>query len=355
MFVVSRVVRRASAVAVALALTVAGACAAGDDADPDVTGPDGGDAAAAGPDDGDAAVTGSTAEGPFATGRRTMTLVDATRGTDAVPGTLPERPDRTIEVEVVYPAAGEPTAPPEVEEAWGDPAGGSSTVDAEPADGAFPLVVFAHGWNGRADHFRGFAERWARQGYVVALPTFPLSREGIAVSDLADQPGDVSFVIDRLEALTDDDPLAGHVDTGRVAVGGHSLGSATTFGVAYNSCCLDDRIDATIPVAGGALPIDGGDYDAAPSTPMLLVHGARDAAVPVAAGDAMFDLFDAPTWYLRPVDADHVTVFTGDAGRLFADAALAFLDAQLRDDGDALDAMGDEVAAGGVAEWRTKP
>lgn len=175
------------------------------------------------------------------------------------------------------------------------------------------------------------------------------------MSDLADQPGDISFVIDRLEALADDDPLAGHLDTGRVAVGGHSLGSATTFGVAYNSCCLDDRIDATIPVAGGALPIDGGDYDAPPATPMLLVHGARDAAVPVGAGDAMFDLFDAPTWYLRPADADHVTVFTGDAGRLFADAALAFLDAQLRDDGDALDAMGDEVAAGGVAGWRTKP
>jgi predicted dienelactone hydrolase len=337
-FDVTRVTRRAAALAAAMTLVATGACAADDDVDPD--------GGAAGAD------SRGVAEplGPFATGRRTTTLVDPGRGTDAVPGMLPERPDRTIEVEIVYPAAGEPGPPPA-----GEPVGSGSVVDAEPAEGAFPLVVFAHGWNGRADHFRGFAERWAREGYVVALPTFPLSREGIAVSDLADQPGDISFVIDQLEALGDGDPLAGHVDTGRVAVGGHSLGSATTFGVAYNSCCVDERIDATIPVAGGALPIDGGDYDDPPTTPMLLVHGARDAAVPVAAGDAMFDLFDAPTWYLRPTDADHVSVFGGDSGRLFSEAVLAFLDAQLRDDSDALDAMGDAVAASGVAEWRTKP
>jgi dienelactone hydrolase len=290
---------------------------------------------------------------PFAVGHRTMTLVDATRPTAAVPDVQPAVPDRTIEVDVVYPAEGDPAPDPDPAS---EPAiGGTAVDDARPAEGAFPLVVFAHGFEGRGDAFLGFAERWARAGYVVALPTFPLSREGLAVAqDLANQPADVSFVIDSLVALDDGDPLAGHVDAENIAVGGHSLGAATVFGVAYNACCTDERIDATIPVAGGTLPFEGsGEFDW-PDTPMLLVHGVRDATVPIAVGDAMYDLARGPVWYLRPAEADHGTVFAGAAGRLFNDATIAFLDAELRGDDELLDAMADEVAASGVAEWRVR-
>lgn len=234
--------------------------------------------------------------------------------------------------------------------------GGASVVDAAPSEGAFPLVVFAHGFAGRGDLFRGFAESWAREGYVVALPTFPLSRDGIAVADdLAHQPADVSFVIDELATLDGDDPLAGLVDVERVAVGGHSLGAATVFGVAYNSCCIDERIAATIPVAGGTLPFEGGDYDARPATPMLLVHGAEDETVPIGAGDLMFDEAEAPVWYLRASEADHAGVFLDEPGRLLDQAVVAFLDAELKGDDAALAALGPEVDAGGIAEWRTKP
>ena len=340
MFDVPRLTRRSAALAGALALVAGAACSSDDE-------PQAG---------ADSRPTDTTvAEGPFASGRRTLTLVDPDRPTDAVPGKLPARADRTIEVEVVYPAEGDAGPDPTGEVA----ASGASTVDAPPAPGAFPLVVFAHGFNGRGDVFLGLAERWAREGYVVALPTFPLSRDGIGVSaDLANQPGDVSFVIDELAALDDADPLAGRVDVEHVAVGGHSLGAATVFGVAYNSCCLDERIDATIPVSGGTLAFEGGDYDDRPATPMLLVHGVQDETVPIAAGDAMFDLAEPPAWYLRPTGATHVTVFTGEPGRLLNEAAIAFLDAHLRDDDTALDAlaaMEDEVAASGVGEWRVKP
>ena len=341
MFDVTSGTRRALALACSLVLVGATACSSSDD-DPAA------DAAAPGEEDGSTGV--DAAGGPFATGTRSLTLVDTSRPTAAVPGVAPERPERTIEVDVVYPAEGEPGPQPD-----GDPAtAGAATVDAPPAEGAHPLVVFAHGWNGRADNFAGFAERWAREGYVVALPTFPLSREGVAVDDLPDQPGDISFVVDELTTLDDGDPLAGHVDVERLAVGGHSLGSATTFGVAYNSCCLDERIDATFPVSGGMLAIEGGDFDDAPATPMLLVHGAADEGVPVAAGDAMFELTRAPVWYLRPAGATHMGVFADEPGRLFNEAVIAFLDAQLLGDSQALDAFGDEVPAA-AGEWRVKP
>src|SRR5699024_3131716 len=93
------------------------------------------------------------AQRPFAVGRVDVTLVDGTRGTDAVPAAEVEaRSDRTIELAVVYPAAGDPGDEPTIPDAWsedGDPDGRSAVPDAEPATGPFPLLVWAHGWNGQ--------------------------------------------------------------------------------------------------------------------------------------------------------------------------------------------------------------
>jgi dienelactone hydrolase len=344
-----RSARAALAVVVAVGLAMAAACSSGDGSagDADTGDAAGGDAAA------EAAASESAPEPPFATGHRALTLVDESRPTDAVPGVQPAEPDRTVEVDVVYPAEGDAGPDPDPTAEPASP--GAAVDDAPPAEGSFPLVVFAHGHNGMGEAFLGFAERWAREGYVVALPTFPLSREGLGVAaDVANQPGDISFVIDSLAGLDAADPLAGHVETDEVVVGGHSLGGATVLGIAYNSCCIDERVVAAIQVSGGPLPYAGGDYVDPPPRPMLLVHGVEDETVPIAVGDAMFDFGSGPIWYLRPTEATHVTVFTGEPGRLFNEAVIAFLDAELQGDDDALDAMADEVAASGIAEWRVR-
>jgi len=336
-----RAVSHTLAGAVCALLVAASACSSGDDSSGAAGSPGGA---------GEAAEVAATT-GPYATGRRTVTLVDASRGTAEVPGVLPARADRTIEVEIVYPAEGEPGPEPT---APGAP--GGSVEDAAPADGEFPLIVFAHGFNGLGRFFRGYAEGWAREGYVVALPTFPLSRNGVAVSaDAQNQPADVSFVIDELSALGPDDPLAGHVDDELVAVGGHSLGGATVLGATYNSCCADDRIDAVVQVAGGPLPFEGGTYQGGSQTPMLLVHGTADETVPVAVGDAVFEMIAGPIWYLRADGATHSGVFEAEAGELFDDAMLAFLAAELRGDDAGLEAVAGEVEASGAAEWRVRP
>jgi hypothetical protein len=85
---------------------------------------------------------------------------------------------------------------------------------------------------------------------------------------------------------------------------------------------------------------------------MLLVQGGADETVPAALGDFVFDHPYGPTWYLRPGSATHGGVFFDEPGRLFDEAVVAFLDAELKDDPAALDAVGDDVAASGVAEWR---
>jgi pimeloyl-ACP methyl ester carboxylesterase len=143
------------------------------------------------------------------------------------------------------------------------------------------------------------------------------------------------------------------VDLDRVAVGGHSLGAVTALGIGYDAERTDPRVDATIPVSGGPLPLPGPGYDW-PPTPMLLAHGVADATAPVAVGDAVFDMASPPVWYLR-TSADHAGVLTGDHGELLADAIDAFLDAELRGEPEALAGMGDVVAASRLGEWRVRP
>jgi dienelactone hydrolase len=339
-------------------IVVAG-CSSGDDSDssPGSSGSSG----SSSDSDGPAEASAPAAEAPFPVGRRTVTLVDDSRPTDAVPAAgIAASGSRTIEVELVYPAAEGSTgadSPAEGSDGAGIDAveAPGSVEDAPPAEGPFPLVVWAHGFNSRGDVFRPYGERWAREGYVVALPTFPLSREGIGFSDdVQNQPGDVSFVIDEMLGLPGDDPLAGVADPDHVAVGGHSLGSATTFGVAYNSCCVDDRIDAAISVSGGGLPYEGGDYETMPDTPLLLMHGARDPLVPVAAGDATFENQPGPVTYVRFTEADHNNLFWGEDGELLDTASLAFLDASLRDAPAALESLPAEVDASGRATFDSK-
>jgi predicted dienelactone hydrolase len=301
--------------------------------------------------------TAPVAEAPFAVGRQDFTFVDTSRPTDAVPDRGVEaRPDRTIPVIVTYPAVGDPGEPPTLREVWdedGDPEGRSAVLGAEPVDGPFPLVVFAHGWMGNGASLLPLAERWARSGYVVALPTFPLSRAPIGFGgDVVNQPADVSFVLDELLGLPGDEPLAGVVDGDHVALGGHSLGSATVFRAVYSGCCTDDRIDATIAVAGGPQDAGADTYLDQPDVPMLLAHGSADF-VPVEISDAMVDFITAPVTYLRLTDGDHTNVFVGARGELFSTAVLAFLDAELRGRPEGLAGLADVVAGSGLGELRT--
>ena len=304
------------------------------------------------------------AEPPFAVGRQDLVLVDPARPTDPVESIpLEGRDDRTVELSVFYPAQGQPGERAEVLSEWDHsgqlPVESVAEVAAAPADGPFPLLVFAHGFSGQGSSFVALAERWAREGYVVALPTFPLSRTGVAFADdYVNQPGDLSFVIDRLTGPDETGEVPaelseGLVDVDRIALGGHSLGAATVFRAVYNACCVDDRVRATVTVAGGPMDVGEGGYDDQPDVPMLLVHGAADPAVDVAVGDAMVDFVQAPVTYLRFDSGDHVSVFVGDEGRLFGDAVLAFLDDELRDDPARLEELPDVVDSGGLAELRT--
>lgn len=279
----------------------------------------------------------TSTETTFPVGRRDVTYVDTSRQTAADPmRNLPEKPSRTLPVMVLYPATG--ATPP-------DPAS-PPTPDAPAASGPFPLVVFSHGITASGPIYVARLQRWARAGYVVAAPTFPLSGPGakfpgdsVALGDYRNQPADVRFVISQLLAhnTAANDPLHGLIDPHEIAAAGHSLGAITTLGLIENSCCHDPLIKAGISVSGVELPFPDGSFDNPPATPLLLIHGDADTTVPVSGSEKVFAAATPPVFFLRLTGATHVDVMFGDTVTEYTDqAVIAFLDQELKHRSSAL-------------------
>ncbi|HEY1634647.1 MAG TPA: hypothetical protein VGF64_07815 [Acidimicrobiales bacterium] len=198
------------------------------------------------------------APAPVPVAQLSLPLVDASRRAGSGP--------RVLTTSVWYPAA----------------AGSPDNVAAPPAAGGpFPLIVFAHGFDVTPAPYADLLRSWARAGYVVAAPTFPLTNPGAPggpdEADLVNQPADVRFVIDQLLAAdAKPGPLAGLVDPHKIGVAGHSDGGITAAEVAYNTCCRDTRISAAIVMAGAEIGVPGGSYFPPGSAPLLAIQGDAD-------------------------------------------------------------------------------
>lgn len=306
-----------AAAALAVAVVFVGACAGGstDDATAGADGPAGTEAATT------VAAT-APAGGTYGVGRTDLTLVDPTRGTDAAENKgLEATDDRTLPTVVLYPT---------------EDTDADATDDTDPvAPGRFPVFLFAHGVISNGEKYIPRLESIAAAGYVLVLPTFPLSSDDGGfehVGDVANQPADVSFVLDEVLALgeADDGLLAGHLDPDAVAVGGHSLGAITVLNF-YDPCCVDDRIDAVVALSGASASSFDDDQRPVVDIPLLLLHGEQDELVPYEGGSVkIFDTFvEIPRGLVSFGEGDHNDL----RGTPTANGSMtAFLDLVLRDD-----------------------
>ncbi len=286
---------------------------------------------------------------PYAVGSTHREFVDTTRVTAAGPG-RPEAPKRVIDVSILYPATG---------------AGGRGPIeDAAPISegGPFPLVILGHGLGGSVEYLTPLATQWADAGYVVALPTFPLTHSGtpggIDGADVQNQPGDISFVIDQVltETKGNDTMLAGMVDLKRIGVSGHSNGGITTLGVSANSCCRDKRITASVVLSGSPAPFADGSYDFDNIPPIMFVHGVNDQAVSFNQSADTFNDAASPKAFLVLDKADHIDWLdvTSDEFKIVVRATIDFLDAYLRGDSAARRSLSEQQLPG-VATMRFSP
>jgi hypothetical protein len=100
--------------------------------------------------------------------------------------------------------------------------------------------------------------------------------------DIPNQPGDISFLIDRMIALSSDPShvLAGSIAADRIGALGASTGGLTTLLVSLHAKYRDPRIAAAMPVAPFAAFLEQPFYQATRTLPLLFVQGEMDAFMP---------------------------------------------------------------------------
>jgi dienelactone hydrolase len=149
------------------------------------------------------------------------------------------------------------------------------------ATGPLPLIVVVHGRDGDPRSLRPLLDTWTTAGYVVAAPTFPVTRKDPddkpRGEEVERQTGDVRFVIDELLDQSRDptSPLFGSIDAAHIGVVGMSLGGMTVYGLISNTCCRDPRGTAAISMAGVYRAFPHGRY-VRRHVPVLLVQGDAD-------------------------------------------------------------------------------
>jgi dienelactone hydrolase len=283
---------------------------------------------------------------PFAVGLRIRRLVDDTR-VIRLPGGKVE--PRTLITYIRYPALGAPSA----SDRAGAPAATSS--------GPFPLVVFGHGYAVTPAVYGRLLRAWARAGYVVAAPVFPLGNAnapgGPDETDLVNQPADLRFLITQLLAAdtAPDDPLNGLIDSGRIAVAGHSDGAETALALAYNRRFRDTRVRAALILSGAE--ITGiGKYAFPPGSPALLAtQGTADKLNPPRFTDDFYEGAARPKFLLTLLRAGHLPPYTYKQPQLgiVERVTTAFLDAYLKH--GSLSELATAGTAPGIAELAAAP
>ena len=253
-------------------------------------------------------------------GLRVITFVDPTRVERFRNGRVEPR---TLVTQIRYPALGFATA--------------DDVRDAPPltAAGPFPLVVFGPGFAETPTAYARLLDAWARAGYVVAAPLFPLTQKhvpgGRREGDLDHQPADMSFVITRMLAENDLPAsfLYGLIAPKLIAVAGQSDGAATALAEAYDPAFADPRIRAAIILSGAELTsIDDAIPFPSHGPALLATQGSRDTINEPSATHRYFDLAPRPKFLLTLIGATHLPPYTTQQPylRIVEQVTIAFLD-----------------------------
>jgi predicted dienelactone hydrolase len=287
-------------------------------------------------------ITNLTVSEPATAAVTTATTSTSTTSTTAA---------RSLATRVRYPAIGAPIGPPQP--------GGSPDL----GHGPFPLIIFSQGFNYPAEGYAALMNAWARAGYVVADPTYPLTdptdAAGVNETDILHHPADLRSVISRLLAAgrAASGPLHGLINPSEVALVGQSDGGDVSLAVAANTCCRDPRVRAAAILSGAELPAFGGRYYAAGSPPLLVVQGDQDTINAAGCSAALYNGAPAPKYYVDLLGASHLTPYVGPGPWQVRvqRAVTAFLDLYLKHESGGLRRLQRAAQAPGVVTLTTAP
>ncbi|MBS1848168.1 MAG: hypothetical protein JST73_07805 [Actinobacteria bacterium] len=214
-----------------------------------------------------------------------------------------------------------------------------ANADGQVTGRRLPWIVFLHGYLAEPERYATMLQTWAKAGYGVVAPRFPLTSSASgAVTDEADmvnEPGDVSFLITSV--LHPSGPaagvLAGALDPDRIGVAGHSDGANVAFAVGYSTALGDPRVRTVIDLSG-ELPTGMGPYPAG-GPPLLMIHADQDEFVPHAEAAQLFGAVSTPKWWVELHGVGHEPPFTQTSAwsAVVDEVTIAFLGRTLGDTG----------------------
>lgn len=233
-----------------------------------------------------------------------------------------------------------PTAAPPAPYRYGGPTTGRVAVDAPPlaAGAPYPLLVFSHGYGGGGISSAFFTEALAARGWIVACPDHhdrhsavrirggqSADVDGVALLRHAREiasstPADRDKYLYRVEelqrtlnGLIDSPAFGGLIDSGRIAVGGHSFGGFTALGLGGPLPQFrDPRVKAILLFSTGAGGYLFTDEELAQiRVPTMLFMGEREekqtrggSTMPELSGKIFRDIA-APKYFLEVKGGTH--------------------------------------------------
>lgn len=231
----------------------------------------------------------------------------------------------------------------------------------DPAGGAFPLVLMAHGFRLPAAGYERILDTVTAAGYIVAAPAFPhtsAERGDGNRNDIVNQPADLSFLVDAVTNMAKQQPqlLPPVADPARVAALGHSDGGLTVSAWAYNNSSRDRRVAAAVVMAGG-IGLFPGTYFAPDSPPLLAIHATADQTNPYSASVSLFNAVPAgiPHFLLTIGGGSHLGPYMYDTampevGQVIVD----FLDGYFLKDAGARQRLPTDADHPGITTLRSK-
>jgi predicted dienelactone hydrolase len=212
--------------------------------------------------------------GPFRVGYRTLSVDYMPEGTGGLA--------RTIPINVWYPTNDLEGTRVTYAGLFIDADSWRDATLAPPVDPAgYPVHVYSHGHRGFGGTSAALMRHFASHGWVAVAPdhtgnTFGDFTEPNPTNLYFLRSMDISQSLDALESLPSDDPLAGHLQTERVLMSGHSFGVTTTWasaGATYDVARIEARCEA------GEIECTGAEIAA-------FAAGVHDARVVAAIGMA---------------------------------------------------------------------
>ena len=251
--------------------------------------------------------------GPYGVGTTTIRLEDTTRPTMPSNG-YPGSDSRVLVTEIWYPISRDLEAPPN----------GLRDAPVNTEGAPYPLIVYSHGFSDMRFGGGYLTRHLASHGYVLMSPDYPLTNlnapGGPNSFDVVNQPGDISFLIDRMLDMNSfpGDRFAGAIDAKRIGLAGLSLGGLTTFLTTYHETLRDQRVKAAAPLAGPACFL-GPDFYGDRRIPLLIVHGTIDAFVAYQE-NALFAFGQAPppVYLVTPYEGSHAGFTDSSTSPIFS-------------------------------------